>query len=182
MTQCAKFFEHHAKDPQKVKALQKIEERIEWEKTQEASAHSPGLVRDGEIIYRQLVQPVHIDKETGDLKPTAFDDICNKGLSSDRLDHTTREEIIARGDARAETFNKSCTDPNKYRKLLALARLDTADIRKHKPNGTQLMGVYDTALAENSAHCDVCLLESDEQSKRSARAHLFRMHIREGAA
>ncbi|ARU23078.1 LysR family transcriptional regulator [Ralstonia solanacearum] len=182
MTECATFFESNAGNKEKVKALQKIEQRFVWEKEQKASRLSPGTVQDDEIIYRQLHLPTHIDKETGELKPTAFDDICNKGLSSDRLGYTTKEDIIARGVARAEEFNKTCTVPEKIRSLLAVARLSAADIRSHKDGNTQLLGVYDTALKDNTAHCDVCLLVGDEKSKRSARAHLFTKHVRESVS
>ncbi|WP_313818709.1 hypothetical protein [Cupriavidus sp.] len=173
MTACAEFFESHSLDPQKVKALSEIAERFEWEQGQSASKHSPGIVRNEEVICRQLHSPVYIERSTKMLKPTAFDDITNKGLSTDRIAHSGKEAIIAAGHARAEAYNANITDPEKKRSLIAIAHLDCTKVRQHQVNGKQAIGVFDTALQENVAHSDVCALFVDRMSARSSRTHLF---------
>lgn len=173
MTACAEFFDTHAQDPQKVKALSEVADRFAWDGKQSASKHSPGPVLNTEVVCRQLHSPVYIDQSTGTLKPTAFDDISNKGLSSDRISHASKEGIIAAGNARAEAYNSVVTDPSKRRSLIALGHLNCEAIRSHTIGGQQAIGVFDTALEDNRSHADVCALFVDRMSARSSRTHLF---------
>jgi hypothetical protein len=173
MTACSEFFERHSVDKDKVKALSVIGDRFDWERNQTASVHSPGLVADTEIICRQLHSPIYIDASTGKLKPTAFDDISNKGFSTDRLAHSSAEAIVESGRSRASHYNATCADESKRRSLIALAHLECSAIRNHRVAGGQALGIYDTAMSENIAHADLCAMFVDKQSLRSSRAFLF---------
>ncbi|WP_162876579.1 hypothetical protein [Achromobacter dolens] len=173
------FFDKHAGNPKKVDALLGEQDRLAWE-NERCAANSPGVVAATEVLCRQIVNPVHVEKATGLPKPTAYDDIMNKGLSVERLDHATREAIIERGVARANDYNVKNPEPEKKRSLVALSMLKVEDIRAHEFSGARTLAVYDTALPDIPAHADVCMVvERTEFAKKSARSHLFEIATNE---
>ncbi|NKJ45891.1 hypothetical protein CIC12_03865 [Burkholderia sp. SG-MS1] len=175
VNRCQAFFQ--STDPQqKVKELQKVgnEEAVRWEALS-ASQHSPGPVAAGEVVCRQVTHPTFFDSETGKLKPTAFDDVSNKGLSVDRLSVATEKEIVERGEARNAEWNAKFSD-KPSRTLHSLGHIHVNELRALFVGNERAFGIYDTALETNRSHADVCQLASGgPQQARSIRASLFEM-------
>lgn len=169
---CVDFFEKNEGNREKVKSLMEIEDRFVWE-TLSSSRFSPAPVKS-ELVVRQIHDPVYWNKDKGELTPEAFDDMCNKGLSTDRLRYTSVEAVTQAGIERAAQYNQA--NPEKRpRTLIALAQIHSDEIRAHKSNSLQTLGIYDTAIEDNVAHADVCLLVTGKQNLRSVREHLFRI-------
>ena len=170
---CREFFAWHACNPEIVKELRKRSaECLVWESVS-ASDHSPGPVTPNEILYRQVVQPLHVDQETNTLRPVAFSDVANKGLSVDRLKHQSMESMLDAGKKRveAQVAESSTLDG---RRLYGLAELHVDDIRKiFNAEGLRAFAVFDTARCDNASHADVCQLVDGKQSGRSARSNLI---------
>lgn len=167
------FFITNANSEGKVTNLQARTEKIEWEK-EKCSHYSPGPVLDNENIYRQAPSPVFYDLQTGKLTPTAFDDVFKRGCSVDRESHAPLGDIYRRGFERTIAFNKA--NPEKQpRTFSAIAKLSSKEVREHKVEGAQSMGIYDTALENNISHAEICVVttQPDKQAKRSIRTHLF---------
>jgi hypothetical protein len=173
MNPCRDFFCAHLNDSNKVDALIQETDRIAWEGIS-ASEHSPEPVANGEVLCRQLVQPIHF-QEDGSINPTAFDDVMNKGLSTDRLKHRDIAESWSEGVERAERHNADF--PLKPRReLVALAKFHVAEVRSITSMNTndRAVAVYDTALQANPAHADVCVVvEKTKENKRSIRSKLY---------
>jgi hypothetical protein len=168
---CRDFFAINAITGDVAKALQKQPSPIAWERMS-ASDHSPGPVSDGEVVYRQILHPIHIDIQTRKLKPAAFADAADKGMSVERVAHKSLDDIRQSGRDRAAAQRK---DP-KYadRRLFAVAELHSIDIRSIVVDGgKRALAVYDTAECNNAAHADVYQVIPGRQSFRSARSQLF---------
>lgn len=166
---CREFFAWNAGNSNVVKELQKQQtEALAWE-TSTASDHSPGPVGQDEILYRQIVQPLHVDLETKTLRPFAFNDVANKGLSVDRAKHWSVAEIVKSG--------RDCVAAHPAgdgRSLYALAELRSLDLRLIVDrSGQRSFAIYDTATCDNFAHADVCQIVDGKQSGRSARSKLL---------
>jgi len=173
MNPCRDFFCAHLNDSNKVDALIQESDRIAWEGIS-ASEHSPEPVANGEVLCRQLVQPIHF-QEDGSINPTAFDDVMNKGLSTDRLKYRDIAESRSEGVERAERHNAEF--PLKpQRELVALAKFNVSEVRSITAMNTndRAVAVYDTALPANPAHADVCVVvEKTKENKRSIRSKLY---------
>jgi len=76
---CIDFFSQDRENTQICKLLQEIsvETLLAWE-LQIASKHSPGPVRNEEVLYRQILNPIHYDTEANTFTPTAFNDASIK--------------------------------------------------------------------------------------------------------
>ncbi len=170
---CQLFFAWHATNPKVVKELQKrYEEAIAWERLN-ASDHSPAPVRSEEIVYRQILHPVHIDFETRRPTPAAFNDASNKGLSVDRAAFRALPEVIKAALDRVEQQRVDNLSQSE-RRLAAIAELHVSDVRAIADvQGRQAFGVYSTAKCDNAAHADICQIVSGKQSGRSARSRLY---------
>jgi len=57
------------------------------------SPYSPGIVQDEECLVRLIFSPTHFNEQTGKLKPFAFFDCKDKGLSVNRMQYTSVEEL-----------------------------------------------------------------------------------------
>jgi hypothetical protein len=156
----------------KVDALIQESDRIAWEKVS-ASEFSPKPVGNDEILCRQLVQPIHF-QDDGSIDPSAFDDVMNKGLSTDRLKYRDLEESQSEGVARAERHNADF--PMKpRRKLVAFAQFYVGEIRDVTAMNSddRALAVYDTALPSNPSHADICVVaEKTKGNRRSIRSKL----------
>lgn len=167
------FFEQNSGNNKKVDALLTEPNRHEWQLVT-CSRMSPGPVANDETLYRQLHHPVYVDKASGELKPTAFDDVLDKGLSVERPKHCSLEDIVQHGRDRAEHYNATCSDPEKVRSLISLLRLSAEQVRELQIDGEKAIGVFDTALPELPAHADVCMLVAKNRlNNREVRSHLF---------
>jgi hypothetical protein len=172
---CRDFFAAHADDKQKVKALQKIADALAWEEDT-ASDHSPGVVKNDEQIVRQVTHPNFFDDGSQKIKPIWFDDVANKGFSSDRLTYTTVEEVVHRAQVRADDRNAKPENAGKTPVTVhSLGKLPVSRIREISCNDARAFGVYDTALSDNVAHADVCQLAHGTQEARSIRYELYKM-------
>lgn len=147
---------------------------IDWE-SQSASEFSPGIVQDNEILYQQIVDPTHIDPNGRKLKPTAFQDSANKGMSTNRGAHILWEDLIKSGHQRASNFNKANPD-RPQRALWGFAPFRAEDVRRivAVPEGGRHYFIYDTANVDDPSHADICQgVASDRSIERSIRASLF---------
>lgn len=171
--QCRLFFEQYSGDPNKVEALQKSGLAYEWE-NYSASRHSPCPVISSERLLRLVINPLHVDSLTGNLKPTAVTDVKDKGCSVDRLSHTTLDRCLATGHENAVVKNAAKPDAPP-RSVCGVANMSAKDIRSIRVGqNIQAFCVYDTALAANTAHADVCqVVPGKGQDGRSARLQLL---------
>ncbi|MDR8090332.1 hypothetical protein KPB05_23010 [Burkholderia gladioli] len=170
---CKDFFLRHAGDSQKVKALQQVADALAWE-NESASDHSPGPVASNESVIRQVTHPNFVDDENK-IKPIWFDDVMNRGLSTDRLSITTVNEVVERARRRADERNAKPENAERQVTVHSLGKLSVEKIRRVRCGDVQAFGVYDTGLAENPAHADVCQLVHSSQAARSVRYELFAM-------
>ncbi|MFM0315941.1 hypothetical protein PQR36_13715 [Paraburkholderia nemoris] len=171
---CLEFFQEQADNKDKVKLLQIHPRLMEFERLT-ASTLSPGPVENSEDLLRQIFNPLHVELDTGDLKPSAFEDAANKGMSVDRLQYREQEESFEAGYARAEVANANAKPGAPQRTLHGLAKLRAESVRALvSADDSQCFGVYDTALADNKAHADICqiLHIQDKKAARSARSKL----------
>lgn len=170
---CRAFFEQHALKPNKVELLQQTGNAYEWERFT-ASRYSPGIVQSTEQVLRLVINPIHVDPETGGLKPPAVSDVKDKGCSVERLTHTTTDDSIARGRKVASSKNLTIQGGH-FRSICGVINLSVEEIRQIKVGGnTQAFCVFDTALEGNHAHADVCqVAPSGGHEARSARGQLF---------
>ena len=173
---CRNFFDLNSGNLTKCKELQKESGTtlVDWE-TQSASEFSPGAVGDDEFLYQQIVDPNHIDPTERKLKPTAFQDSANKGMSTNRESHISWEALVDRGRLRAAEYNRA--NPERPpRALWGFARFQTAAIRRIVAGEGVVRHyfVYDTANEDDPSHADVCQgVAGNKLVERSIRAALF---------
>jgi hypothetical protein len=173
---CRIFFELNAGNPKKVELLQLQDAKVGWENFS-ASSYSSHPVDIDENLARMVFNPIHIDAETGGLKPSAVSDVKDKGCSVNRLSLISIEQSIA--DAQAIATLKNNQHPEKpTRRVCGVAKLAVRDIRLILVGDmARAFGVYDTALENNRSHADICQLvsEKNKQQSRSARLQLFEL-------
>lgn len=170
---CRSFFEEHTANTKKVELLQKNGFGYDWE-NHSASKYSPGPVESDEQVVRLIINPIHIDTETGELKPSAITDVKDKGCSVDRIKIASPEKSIASGQSIAQAKNLANPDAPS-RKVHCVAYLSAGDIRSITVgDNIRAFCIFDTALEDNLAHADVCQVISPKgQEARSARGQLF---------
>jgi hypothetical protein len=118
------------------------------------SEHSPGIVSENEVLIRTIYSPVHINTETGEVNPTAFDDAIRLGLSVNRKDHTTRENLSANI---AKKIAADIAAGKRKDGFWALVTLRFGDMRELRSDvGARLYCVYDTAKEDDPSHADIC--------------------------
>lgn len=138
------------------------------------SSFSHGPVLDKEFIFRYVFSPIHIEND-GTVKPAAFGDVENKGLSCDRSPiSTAHNDIHERGVAQVENYNRE--NPLKpQRTYLGAVNAECKSIRQIlKEDGSRAFAVYDTALINNCDHVDVfhILLNTSPGSRKLLRKRL----------
>ncbi|NYH13411.1 hypothetical protein [Paraburkholderia bryophila] len=158
-----------------MKALQEISDALSWE-AKTASDHSPGVVENDEMIVRQVTHPNFVD-ESQKIKPIWFDDVVNKGFSTDRLSLTSVEEVVERAKNRADERNAKPENAAKEAVTVhSLGKLAVSSIRGVLCDGSRAFGVYDTAQCDNEAHADVCqLVKNTTKEARSIRYELYKL-------
>jgi len=125
-------------------------------------------------VLRVVFNPIHIDPETGDFKPSVIAEAMKWGCSVQRETHCDEQAAWALGERMAD--EKSQAAPDKPRAVHALAVLDVADLRRiADEKGTRAVAVYDTAKVDNLAHADVCVIHPNRSAQRAARADLFEL-------
>lgn len=175
------FFAEHYPKLNISKALQQLPEEIQvkWESERVHPEYSPGPVSAEETVCRALVSPTHYNPDSKEIKPTAFDDAANKGLSIDRLAHAPLDAILKKAQGRVDAHNAK-EDRREDRSLIGYSTFMVVDLRNVKvglkPDHADMrrgIGVYDTALKSEPEHADVCQIAPNSQGGRSARSRLF---------
>lgn len=99
-TLCQDFFENNA-EPQKelVPKLIATGNGLEWSDLT-ASKFSPGVVANEEKLCRQVVHPAFYDEANDEVTNTLYDDVCSRGMSTNRLNFGTEADFIEHGNRR----------------------------------------------------------------------------------
>ena len=105
MNACLDFFEEGHGD-QTAARLQAMSNPAQWELLQ-ASRFSPGVVSNEESLIRLVFHPIHVDTETGELKPSVVSDASSWGCSVQREKHCPLDKALEIGKeiANAKTAN-----------------------------------------------------------------------------
>lgn len=177
------FFAKHYPNKTISKELQKLPEQqqVAWEDESVHPDRSPGPLRTDERVCRPLTSPTHFDQVGGTVKPTAFDDAANKGLSVDRLAFADLAAILGKADERAKAYNADGDKPE-VREVIGHCEFAVSDLRAVlvQADGSGVpprrgLGVYDTALDGEREHADVCQIAPNAQGGRSARSLLYNL-------
>lgn len=177
MSDCREFFRRHALGHALSRELQQIDEQTQlaWE-AETASEYSPCPVGNQEQLARQVLDPAFFDADTGEVKPTLFDDASSRGASINRRQYLTDQQLHAKGNDRVLQALARNTHPKRYIGFVSLAAQDVRRIMAVL-NGMQsrAFGVYDTAEASDPSHADICQLLADRAVGRSVRSQLFQL-------
>lgn len=173
------FFAQHQANGEICKELQKLDNEVllAWE-DESASDHSPGPVKNGETLYRQMMNPTHYDAVNKMLKATAFSDTSDKGGSVNRAAYLTREQAEAAAIDRAAQINARKADGTQV-ELWNLIELNCSDVRQIKtpPEAgvpeRRAVAVYDTAYQHDQSHSDICQIVGGKSTGRSVRSKLL---------
>ncbi len=168
-------------DPQK--KCEKLSENHEIAialETISLSKYSPGVVAPSESIARMIFSPLHVE-ENGTIKPSAFSDVKDKGLSVHRLEYIECKELECLGKAMASNANVAGRSERDY---IGYVKAHTAEIHQLTGDEKRLFCVYDTAKETEISHADVCAVFLDEQqdpklskkaANKSRRKHLQKL-------
>lgn len=132
--------------------------------------YSPGVVLDEERLARLVFTPIHVDEETGEVNAAAFNDVKDKGLSINRLEHITKSGLVQKG------YEKAAADKaiGKKREFLGVIETLCSSVRSIYTANQRAFCVVDTALIHDSSHADVCQVPTGKQESRKARRALMR--------
>ena len=175
---CREFFRANSENKERCKALQNVlaDIQIRWE-AESASEFSPGPTQNGEILCRQVLNPIHFDPVNGTVKPTFFDDASDKGASVNRLYHTTIE--LLKDDAHLRVGKININPPSSgLRELIGYTAITADEVRAvftTESPPRRGLGVYDTAKHDDKSHADICQLVSGKHQGKSVRAQLFQI-------
>lgn len=138
------------------------------------SKHSCGPVAGNEIVARTLYSPPHFNEFTGQIRPNAYVDVYKRGLSVNRLGHTTLRALHRQAGKTMERSRQSGSSTPKTGYVLALARCeDLMNLRF--PDGSRMCCFFDTAGRSNRAHADVVYARFRQgKTPRSRREQLAR--------
>jgi hypothetical protein len=134
------------------------------------SRHSPGRVTDSELVYRQIFSPIHIDPDTQEVVPQAFEDASSKGMSTNRASYITFRNACLAGERKAAADR----DRGKVdRKFIGIIRAQVKDVRAIEQENRRAFFVYDTASASVTSHADICQAAIGRRDQRAqARVEL----------
>ncbi len=134
------------------------------------SEHSPGLIKNDELIVRMVVSPMHISKSQPNVvKPNFLSHSETKGVSMQRLPLASTEELANCVNALTKKTGTA---------WLGFAQASAENIRNiGVKNGEQVYCVADAALEHNKAHAEIHLSrmmpEADRIEYRSQLRDLF---------
>lgn len=134
------------------------------------SSVSPGVVKSAEFAHRFVISPHHVDKDSGKILATFFNDCSSIGLSCQRSDSThAGQDIHVRGAARVREWNTA--NPEKPRSYLGVVSAECGNIRGMVPRADApeqpqnydkpVMAIYDTAKTGDLQHVDICWVKAD---------------------
>lgn len=118
----------------------------------EVVAISPGVVLDDEFVARQIFSPIHYDEDQDEIVAAAFQDVSDKGLSVNRLNYASEQDIHTSGLVKAEKDRER--RPN--RKYIGFVESSVGDIRSIFEDEIRIFTVYDSALPQAEHHADIC--------------------------
>jgi hypothetical protein len=136
------------------------------------SEHSPRPVADSERIARFVFSPIHVGKK-GNLKPSLFSHVDEKGCSVQRDSIASDQELLAL----VQTFLNSRADYVWMGVVIGSCQ----EIRKVLAPGHWFVAkrtvcVYDTAEPDNPAHAEICrTCRIQEADRAELRAKLLRI-------
>ncbi len=116
------------------------------------SKYSPSAVQDDEDLIRQIYSPIHVDEETGRLKPLAFEQASSLGMSVNRKNYISREEL----EEKIAKKLKNDEEGGKKRTIKGVVIAKCSDIRSLKQEEKRLFCIYDTAGSKDKSHADIC--------------------------
>ena len=120
---------------------------------QTVSEFSPGVVGDDEDVARNVYSPIHINNETGEVLPTFFSDVKDKGLSVNRIEHVSAQGMREMGLIKLKTDLANGKTDRTYE---GFVRAKADNIRAVSDENGRSFCVLDTALEGNVSHADVC--------------------------
>ena len=108
------------------------------------------------------------------MKPTAFEDASDKGLSVNRMSYVGLEAVRVMAEARAQYWNAQF--PSKVQRTLVgysdFSAKEVRSILTAVPAPHRALAIYDTAKPDYLSHADVCQIVSSGQGGRSARSQM----------
>ena len=179
--ECAGFFRANAKNLKKVHELRKLSEDqlSSWETVSAEPDLSPGPVELTETVARRVFHPSQVSDD-GVLTPAIFDDLFNKGFSTDRLSVLSAEQVeslgIAMASARGVKFRGAMNGKVEILRALRTSMggrvayvFDTAfDPSANRAADEQPHPIPEMNLP-NPAHADVCCALTEKIEQREAR-------------
>ena len=109
------------------------------------SPHSPGPVAESEVLVRALFRDQQIDQD-GCLVPSYFrPDPATRGFSVDRIQFTD-----------PKTLEESKQADERYNGFLNFIAASAEDVRRLQEAERRLFCIYDSAIASNHTHADIC--------------------------
>lgn len=132
------------------------------------SEFSPSPIKDEELVARFVFSPLHVNKR-GDIKPSVFSHIYNRGCSIQRETKASNEEI------NSFLVNFLSGDAKRSWSRVLLAKC--GDLRKILIEDKRALCLYDTASEDNPAHGEICVSreipEADQLELRHAIKQAF---------
>lgn len=158
--------------PKAAEMIDSAHPNCECEATSVAQDSLPGKVEDDEVLLRVIWSPHHVEEDTGNITPRAFDDAAKIGLSCFRHSKTDLSSVDS--FITEQIKKKKASGKNHIYKGLACYRCQ--DFRTQKTSsGQRHFGAYNTASADNPAHADVFQTNSGSKIERkNARVELLR--------
>lgn len=163
MSEAIDFFSDETIEKMKCTLLQEDHSKaLDWEQ-EIASVFSPSIVEDDEIIVRSWYVPIHIELDTGILKPSAYSDAYDKGLSVNRKRYASLEEIKKAAIDQAIEMSKIRSPRDYY----GYSTAQVATIRDDILYGIRIFTVYDTSIDSEKgiSHADVCAILAQDPNK-----------------
>ncbi|MDU6683842.1 MAG: hypothetical protein E6470_09525 [Enterobacteriaceae bacterium] len=152
MADLKKFFTDEQLSANKCTAFSENYEEALALEAQSVAIGSPGVVLNSETVARQIFSPIHYDEDKNEIVAAAFSDVKDKGLSVNRLQHSSESIIHEAGIAKAERDRERRPD----REYIGFCMAEVGNIRSIEEAGTQIFTVYDSALPQANHHADVC--------------------------
>lgn len=116
---------------------------------QSLSPYSPGVVEDGETILRMVCFSMHVRRNGTGLLPTFFDHVFSKGMSAQRFERTSNEDLAGWINMFLGKIDKQA--------WIGYVHASCKTIREvlHEEN-LRAFCVYDAAFDGNPTHIEVC--------------------------
>lgn len=134
---------------------------------------SPGLIEHEETIVRIVCEPMHVHEKRLELKPSFFSHAYTKGVSVQRLEHSTCQQFV--------DCATSLVLGKEDRAWLGYVVADAKSIRALKfADGSQMFSVLDAGLEDNPAHAEIHASRIGEADEIEHRKQLRDLFLRSG--